>query len=232
MKLNLYIAGLTGLLAAPSVFAGFDGTITMSQDPSAPNGGGIFYATTSGLGDFQTFCISINTVFYTGQQYYYNLSSTVDANPPPASPDYITAGTAWVYNQFRNNPSSIYAGTANEASTQATIWYLQGLLTDGHGNYGTAGGFIDPENSADLSSLINLSALETASGMTLAELTANGNGLDGVVAMNLYTEPNGTPIAQPQLAQVPETTTVVAGLLLLLPLGASTLRIFRQNRLA
>ena len=68
--------------------------------------------------------------------------------------------------------------------------------------------------------------------MTLAELTANGNGLDGVVAMNLYTEPNGTPIAQPQLAQVPETTTVVAGLLLLLPLGASTLRIFRQNRLA
>ena len=31
---------------------------------------------------------------------------------------------------------------------------------------------------------------------------------------------------------VPETTTVIAGMLLLLPLGASTLRILRQNRVA
>ena len=34
------------------------------------------------------------------------------------------------------------------------------------------------------------------------------------------------------IVPVPETTTVIAGMLLLLPLGASTVRILRQNRAA
>jgi hypothetical protein len=126
-----------------------------------------------------------------------------------------------MYNQFRLG-NATYAGnlngtTANEV--QATIWYLQGLLN----------GMTDPENSADLSSLINavLPQLEFDTGKNLAALEANGNGAYGVVALNLY-----DGIDQPQLAQVPEPTTMIAAALLLLPFGASTLRILRRNRMA
>jgi hypothetical protein len=45
--------------------------------------------------------------------------------------------------------------------------------------------------------------------------------------MNLFYT-NGT-IAQPQLIDVPEASTVIAGALLLLPLGVSALRIVRKN---
>jgi hypothetical protein len=237
MKKLYTLMGIASVVFATNSYAGYDGTVTLSTVGGAgdnDNYGGIFQAVTSANGTFDTFCISISTTFSTGTSYNYDLSSTVAFNPPPSAPTYITAGTAWVYNQFRlGNPS--YSGTANGDAVQATIWYLQGLLVSApvgglYGAGGTSGGFYDPENGADLSSLINLTALETASGMNLTQLQADGNGLDGVLALNLYDGNNN--VEQPQLAQVPEASTAIAGALLLLPFGASTLRILRKNRVA
>jgi hypothetical protein len=229
MKKYCMVLSLAGVMAAQSMYAAL--TATLTEVAGNANGGGIFQAVTSGNGTFDTFCVSIVTTFSPGTTYDYSLSSTIVANVPPVVPTYIAAGTAYLYNQFRLG-NATYAGnlngnTANEV--QATIWYLQGLLVDNGGIYGT-GGMKDPENNADLSSLINaiLPQLMTDSGLSLAQLEANGNGAYGVLAMNLH---DGT-IDQPQLAQVPEAATVFAGALLLLPFGASTLRILRRNRMA
>ena len=213
------VLSLAGVMAAQSMYAAL--TATLTEVAGNANGGGIFQAVTSGNGTFDTFCVSIVTTFSPGTLYNYDLSSTIVADVPPTVPTYITEGTAYIYNQFLNG-NAAYAGnlngtTANEV--QATIWYLQGLLN----------GMTDPENGADLSSLINaiLPQLEIDTGLTLAQLEANGNGDYGVVALNLK-----DGIYQPQLARVPEPTTVIAGALLLLPFGASTLRILRRNRMA
>jgi hypothetical protein len=224
MKLNLYIAGLTGLLAAPSVFASMTATLNEIGVGNA-TGGGVFQAVTSDNGTFDTFCMSINTEFTPGDLYNYTISPNIVANPasspyPLNPPTYISYGTAYIYNQFELG-NSTYGGTLNSATVndvQYTLWYLQGLLN----------GYTDPRGY-DYTSEVTamLTQLETDSGKSLAELQANGNGAFGVEALNLQ---DGT--LQPQLIQVPETTTMVAGLLLLLPLGASTLRIVRQNRLA
>ena len=50
--------------------------------------------------------------------------------------------------------------------------------------------------------------------------------------MDLYSNPNDTGVAQPQLIAVPEPATILAGVLTLLPFGASTLRILRRKQAA
>lgn len=226
MKRNpyAYIAGLTGLLAATSAFASMTATLNEIGVGNA-TGGGVFQAVTSNNGTFDTFCMSINTEFTPGELYDYTISPNIVANPAPAGypqnpPTFISYGTAYIYNQFELGNAK-YGGDLNSTTVndvQYTLWYLQGLLN----------GYTDPRGY-DYSSEVPgiLSQLETDTGLGLNALLANGNGAFGVEALNLQ---DGT--LQPQLVQVPETTTIVAGVLLLLPLGASTLRIFRQNRLA
>lgn len=65
---------------------------------------------------------------------------------------------------------------------------------------------------------------------SLTAAAADANGVYGVAALNLYTSSGAR--AQDQLVIVPEPTTVIAGALLLLPFGASTLRLFCRNRTA
>ncbi len=65
----------------------------------------------------------------------------------------------------------------------------------------------------------------------------NANGAFGVVVLNVYSqESNGENLgnfrAQDQLALVPEPTTMIAGVLLLLPFGVSTLRALRRRHTA
>jgi len=67
------------------------------------------------------------------------------------------------------------------------------------------------------------------SGIAQADWTKAANGAYGVADMTL----DNPGQAQDQLViVVPETSTVIAGALLLLPFGASTLRILRKNRVA
>jgi hypothetical protein len=219
MKKLICLAGLAGVMAAPNLFASL--TVSLTEVGGNANGGGLFQAVTSANGTFDTFCLSIQTTFSPGTSYNYNFSSTISANGIPPALSYITAGTAYMYSQFLNGNAnygaSLNGNTLN--SVQAAIWYLQGDLT----------GTVDPENGNDLAGLLTpiLNQVQTDTGMTWAQQAANGNGADEIVSMNLL-DANGS-IHQPQLGAVPEATTIIAGLLLLLPLGASTLRILRKN---
>jgi len=225
MKKLCMVLGLAGVMAAQSMYAALTATLTeVGGAGGNANGGGIFQAVTSGDGTFDTFCVSIVTTFSPGTLYNYSLSSTIVADVPPTVPTYITYGTAYMYAEFRAG-NATYAGNLNGITgneVQATIWYLQGLL-------GGNNGMTDTEDNTDLSGLISaiLPTLEAETGLGLAQLEANGNGAYGVVALNLH-----DGIYQPQLAQVPEPTTMIAAALLLLPFGASTLRILRRNRVA
>ena len=220
------VLSLAGVMAATNLFASL---VTLTEiGVGNATGGGVFQAVTTDNGTFDTFCLSINTEFSPGTPYAYTVSPTIVYSPPPSGypqnpPTYISYGAAYIYNQFElGNPT--YAGTLNGTTAnnmQYTIWYLQGLLN----------GYVDPRGY-DYSSVLGgvtgtVDQLEAATGKTLAQLQANGDGAFGVEAMNLH-----DGIYQPQLIKVPEPTTMIAAALLLLPFGASTLRILRRNRMA
>ena len=220
MKKILTVIGVASALFTTNLQASL--TATLTEVAGNANGGGLFQAVTSGNGTFDTFCLSIITTFSPGTSYNYDLSSTISANGIPPASSFISAGTAYIYSQFLqgnvNYGANLNANTLN--SVQAAIWYLQGDLN----------GTVDPENSVDLVSLLTpiLNQVQIDTGLSWTAQAANGNGAHGVVAMNLYDGNNN--IHQPQLALVPESTTIIAGVLLLLPFGASTLRILRRNR--
>jgi len=232
---KLYLAlGLAGVMSAPNVFASFEGTLSMTEAGGNYGGGGLFKAVTSANGTFDTFCLSIETEFTPSTTYNYNLSSTILANGVPPAPSYITYGTAYIYNQFRLG-NATFGGNLSASGedqilddVQATIWFLQGLISTSPSDPGYNGTYGYGTLGSEITAM--LATLESASGKSLSALEANGNGAFEVMAMNLYNT-DGSP-AQPQLAQVPEATTMVAGALLLLPFGASTLRILRKNRMA
>jgi hypothetical protein len=229
MKSCCALIGAAGILSATSLYA-YDGTVLMAgTDGGNANGGGLFYAETSANGSFDTFCISIPTHFTIPVTYDYDVSSTISANPG-FSPSTISYGTAYIYSQFLSG-NAAFGGTKVSSTinnVQAAIWYLQGNLstTSGGAASGVAGvGSFIPGTSTDLSTWY--SSIIAATGLSLSTLSANGLGAFGVEAMNLFYT-NGT-IAQPQLIDVPEASTVIAGALLLLPLGVSALRIVRKN---
>jgi hypothetical protein len=233
------LAGAVSLLAASNVFAGFDGTLNFgSAGPYQNGGGGEFNVTTSGLGSFVTFCIEENeTISLPSGPYNYKIntgsvkggvSGATTTDPNTLLPmDNISIGTAWLYSQFRagiltkaNGTGSYYdAATrfANAGDLQNAIWFLEG---EGGANNG----------------YVSLAQQFAGSGnLTLAQAEADSLGAYGVVALNLFTGGSDTPqdpgsVHQDQLAIVPEASTMIAGALLLLPLGASTLRIVRKNR--
>jgi hypothetical protein len=169
--------------------------------------------------------MSIATTFYPGAQYYYEASDTIAANDIPPKPSLVALGTAYIYDQFLKG-NAYYAGVGHADAVQAAIWYLQGNLN----------GKIDPENGADLSSLLDpiiAQVLLDNPSWTLSQMLAASGGQYGVKAMDLYANSDRTGISQPQLIQVvPEPTTMLAGAMLLLPFGVSALRIVRRNRKA
>ena len=205
-------------------------TVTLTQIGGNDNGGGLFQAVTSANGTFNTFCISIGTTFSPGTQYNYTLSSVPSVNPSflPTGFNYISYGTALLYHDYLTMGAT-FAGEDTVAhdldAIQAAIWYSQGELN----------GTIDPENSKNLAPTFATGVddltgiLGKLGGLTQAQLQANGNGAFGVVAMNLS---DGVNPHQPQLAVVPEVSTVISAALLLLPFGASALRISRKNKVS
>jgi hypothetical protein len=99
-----------------------------------------------------------------------------------------------------------------------------------NGNNGTA--FVQDAVTATSSSWDQGLAGHSTDTLTasLDSVFADSGGRYGVVALNLYNY-NGT-LAQDQLGlvAVPEPATLIAGALMLLPFGASTIRVLRRNR--
>ena len=240
MKKLSTIIGIAGVLFATNLYASYDGTVTLSQGQYSYGNGGEFTAVTtgSGLGTFQTFCIEYNEEFGPGNTYQYKMNTGAVAGGPGAvvtdpntglPMDNISIGTAWLYSQFRAGTLANYFTVnqqQNAGALQQAIWWLE----DETG--GVKNGFV--------------TAAEGALGnLTDAQVKADSLGAYGVIALNLFNGPYATTVQnynlnQDQLAinpdftptPIPEPTTMIAGALLLLPFGASTLRILRKNRAA
>lgn len=154
------------------------------------------------------YCIDVQRDSGTGSDYYYNDL----ANSPLAlaGPMGATAA-ANVEKLWAANYSSATSDATTAAALQLAIWET---VATGNGGYTVAIG----GNSA-----IDIAVNNAANAMlaNLGSLTAQTD-LVGLVS----------PSLQGYVVAVPETTTMIAGALLLLPLGASTLRVLRQRQTA
>ena len=244
MKLQTFCAfAVASLLSAPSLFAQIG---TGSLNITAPN-----YNGTGGNGDqagpylvqisavatgvippsaFQTFCVGSEINYTPGTPYDYQISGTVEPSGPQpngvGAPGYVTLGTAYLYSQFLagslgigGSTTTVASGVGNEQindALQAAIWYLQGQSLAGI-QFGPDG--LD-------TALYNQFLTDAANGVGAGNVENNAAGAYGVYALNMLSAQGA--YAQPELVQiaapVPESSTVFAGAILLVPLGLSALR--------
>jgi hypothetical protein len=119
------------------------------------------------------------------------------------------------------------------------------LASGGSGNEDGFGSFNQTFNSFDgythSSDSVSFILIDTSGTWSSASdvLTANGSGYEAAAHIFVTSSPADasgsaltTGYAANGVVTVPEATTVIAGLLLVLPLGASTIRILRRNRTA
>lgn len=234
MRKLLIAASLAGALCATTVQAAYDGVATsVSETPGASVfPGGQFTVVVDatlasklvvGPGNaFQSFCLETTEYLYNAGPYDVNINNkAIQGNQGPGG-DPLSVGTCWLYWQFRQGTLAGYnplPGVAGQL--QATIWWLEQ-------EPGTASTAPIYTGAQPVNVFVN-AVLGHFGNAANAMADANpGNNL-GVVALNLYQD---SQLRQDQLALVPEPTTMIAGALLLLPFGASTLRILRRNRTA
>jgi len=234
MKKTSLLFGAIGLLFAGNAFGTM--TIKLSTDShTGGNGGGAFYAQTSGNGNFETFCIDPSHSFTLGKTYNYTISqNTTDPNVsgwgyhPTYTDNFISIGTAFLYSEFLDGNLDDHWTKSDSTLLQQTFWALEGEISSrgilDHFRYGQSNKFLD-----DL-----LAQFDTIGA---AEADAGEDNIYGVAVMNLY-DPKTCALAQSQLVRcytppvvsVPEPSTIVAGALLLLPLGVSALKILRRKQ--
>jgi hypothetical protein len=203
---------------AYSATEGTKGTVT-----TANSGGSWGYG--SGLAQngnsfFQTFCTELEEEYTPGGTYTISTVGNNALYNGTGHPVPVTWGVAYLYSQFAAGSLSGYTyafGSGRETSAgelQVAIWYLLGEITSL--SYNGTDGTIFYNDAVTAASSFNTTVLSDA------------DGAFGVEDLTL-----GSPgAAQDQLViVVPEATTIIAGALLLLPLGASTLRILRKNRM-
>ena len=210
MKKLVTSIGLLLLLAFGSVINTQGALITLNWAPgnySGGNNGGEFQAITSGgnLGNFQTFCIQDTVYFNPGQTYNYTINTSE-----------VTLGTAWIYDEYRkgvlpgyNYTWSTPGHTTSSTDAQEAIWYFQ--------NTGPWGDI----------ALLSPGALTYVHDANTA-ISGGWHNTD-VVGLDLWDANHNPAQAQLGIAAVPETSTWVSAVLLLLPMGASTLRILRKH---
>jgi hypothetical protein len=235
MRKVLFVLGLGGLLCVTSAQAAM--SVWLSQNAWSAGTGGEFNAVPSGFnplaayspkaivgGGFETFCIEETEYFAPPASYNVALNSGAvsgcvnlgHGSPIVAGFDPLSLGTCWLYSQFARgilanyDYNNVTAGGRNgsAANLQATIWWLE--------DEAAAPAAANPFYQAVIAQFANPQA------------DAPVGGTYGVQAMNLTGGPPGYGLNQDMLV-VPEPTTLLAGALLLLPFGASTLRILRRK---
>jgi hypothetical protein len=260
MNKTCMVLGLAGLMAAPKLFAamsvtlmddtpGMNSTYSYSQGDGGEfravgNSGldsvvnwGAYSSTTKGTVTaandgsswgygqglalpgseyFQTFCTELLEEYTPGGLYPISSIGNAALNNNTGHPVPITLGVAYLYSHFAAGTLGGYdysytdggGRSASAGNLQNAIWSLLG-----------------EQSMADLTGAA-LTDLQN-SGIAQADWTVAANGAYGVEDMTL----DNPGQAQDQLIMaVPETTTMLAGALLLLPLGASTLKILRKKR--
>jgi len=175
---------------------------------------------------FQTFCTELNEEFYPGGTYNVtSIGNYVEFDNNGGTKIPLALGVAYLYSQFAAGTLAGYDYTL--AYSRQTTWDLQNAIWDLLGE----GGYMASWIQTDLGN-----GLHTTSW---ADWTAFANGRFGVSDMVLGAPGaaqdqlvmTGSP-SQGQSIPVPEPSTIFAGALMLLPFGASTLRILRKQRTA
>lgn len=175
---------------------------------------------------FQTFCIEYNEHFSPGVTYTAGISTKARYGGNNPNGDPISIGTAWLYSQFAAGTLTGYNyvyGSGRQGATEAgalqkAIWWLENESNGS--NTGASGAFITAAKNG-------LAALGYGILTDTTIRTMDANGAFGVYALNL-----GAPgVVQDQLVVVvPEASTIIAGTLLLLPLGATVVRILGKSQ--
>jgi hypothetical protein len=177
-------------------------------------------------GTILTFCTDVgvnwkNTDTYTALAF----AGATGVNPPWANTPKSIQNASWLYNTYFVPNSSAYVNDPNlAAGMQLAIWKVlydttaSGTVSTLDGSTGAlrATGF--GGGIADANTLIN------------AVNTARGNG-SFVQYLDTWLKPNDLAsqgLIYNALTPVPEPTTMLAGLLLLLPFGATLIRRFRK----
>lgn len=140
-----------------------------------------------------------------------------------------TIGSYWAYGSGISGPGGASQGLSAVGygiglPSIANMGPAPQALVDG-----AAGGLLGWDNLTGANSSIKKPVAYTTIMFTLV-----GNSLPNSLSSSMFSNVNfqyGTSTNDPDLV-VPETGTVLAGALLLLPLGASMLRILRKNRMA
>ena len=244
---KLVATACAGVLGVITAHAAFDGTLSLSAGPYQNSSGGEFTATATGLGTFQTFCLEFSEGFNFGGTYDFrkNTGAVVGggntASPIPTDPttgltmDNISIGTAYLYSQFRagtltDNLGHNYFTFGNRKDNagllQNAFWMLEDEIGPGSPLY-------------NLNNPYLLKAESALGGSSLSDIHGDSNGAYDVVALNLFNGPNYQDVQNPagvhfhinqdQLGIIPEPSTVIAGALLVLPFGASVVRIVRRK---
>jgi len=175
---------------------------------------GIYNETVDGVYT-HSFCIDVAHDVSVGEIFNdYSYSALASAPATPAGP--MGAATAnnieKLWAQYYTAAQADNTGVT-AAALQVAIWEIEGNgLPLGNGNPGYT---VTESDGAGVSTLV-----ATMLG-ALPSLTAKAD-LQAIVS----------PDGQSYVVAVPEPTTIIAGALLLLPFGASTLRILRRNRMA
>ena len=245
MKRLMVTLVVTGAVAVPALQAAFTGTLKLASGPYQVNPGGEFTVTETGplASPFQTFCTERSEYLAFGQQYDYRINSgavqgsglaggadTFDPNTLLRM-DTISIGTAYLYSQFRLGTLAGYNvdRAASAAALQNAIWKLEGEAGSLDGKIGGPAGL----------TVSQILYYKFGGDLTLWDNNASFAEY-GVVALNLFNggaesqdvvNENGVHyrVNQDVLGMVPEPSTMIAGVLLLLPFGASTLRILRRK---
>lgn len=177
--------------------------VTVSWEPNHSSTAGEFKMTspTSDFLSFRTFCIEKTQYITPGGTYSYVVGNKADAQNDP-----ISIGTAWLYSAFRNGTIPNYVSSYSQQTVlQNTFWYLEGEI-------------------ATLADHTYLNLAQGNLGNTV-NLFSNANGAYGVTVWNLFDTHNNPCQSQlGMVSKVPDSTSWLINLALLLPLGVARVR--------
>ena len=216
-------------IGAPNTPGGFDLTYNGVQVDGGNSLVGAISLTPSFGSPIVTVCTDIKGVVYLGSSYNFvpSVFNGLTGYDPKwgGNPSTGINQAAYIYKTYGN---LLTAGSASQAAAvQLAVWKV--LYDNGDANYDnfgagmftvTGGGTTVSTAIADAKTYVDAAAAQNQQyvGYLLQPTDSNGNPTTAVQEM-LY---NITP--------VPEPTTIIAGALLLLPFGFSTLRMMRRNK--
>jgi hypothetical protein len=154
--------------------------------------------------------VTFSTSSILGNGNFYNVGTEFSGNPPALSDQQESSGVA---NILITLPSAVTAFSLNYG--YGTFYGSPVTFVLGNGDTFTQGSTGSGYSTVDFVGATDTTAFSTIL-VTSPDFVLNINNL----------------VTSSSISAVPEATTMIAGMLLLLPFGASTLRILRKSRMA